>query len=152
MSSSQPEFFKKVKQGNKTYELYQWADPERSRKWLLKKEVNEPLYYIQVKTEQGVWGIDKEGLFLTDLLPWQTNLDLTKQEGEITGEPNPFNLGLAAREVADNFVVEVQCGREGCGYRWMDGIRYQRQTVVRCPECRSYSLIDSSHIRVISTQ
>lgn len=147
MATGKPEYFDKLTRGNKTYELYTWDDPEQSRQWLLKKKVTEPLYYIQVKTEQGVWGIDKEGLFLTNLLPWQTNLALAKHEGEIVGTPNAFNLGMAVQDVADNFVIEVQCGNEDCGYRWMDGIRYQGKTVVRCPECRDCSLIDSSHIR-----
>jgi hypothetical protein len=149
MSKQEPEFFKKMTQGNKTYELYLWDDPEAARKWLMTKEVTEPLYYIQVKTEQGVWGIDKEGLFLTDLLPWQTNLALAKHEGEITGMPNMFNLGMVAQGITDNFVVEVQCGSEGCSYTWMDGIRYQDKTVVRCPQCREYSLIDSKHIHAL---
>lgn len=149
MSQQEPDFFKKVTEGNKTYELYLWDEPEASRQWLMTKEVTEPLYYIQVKTDQGVWGIDKEGLFLTDLLPWQTNQTLAKQEGEITGFPNFFNLGMASQGIADNFVIEVQCGSKGCGYTWMDGIRYQNKTVVRCPKCKAYSLIDSSNIHAI---
>jgi hypothetical protein len=147
MERNEPEFFNKLTRDNKTYELYTWDDPEKSRLWLLKKKVTKPLYYIQVKTKQGVWGIDKEGLFLTDLLPWQTNMALAQHEGEIVGIPNAFNLGMAVQGTADNFVIEVQCGNTDCGYRWMDGIRYQAKTVVRCPQCREYNLIDSSYIR-----
>ncbi len=123
MSQQEPEFFKKVTEGNKTYELYLWDDPEPSRQWLMTKEVTKPLYYIQVKTEQGVWGIDTEGLFLTNLLPWQTNLALAKQEGGITGMPSMVSVGSAVKGIADHFVIEVQCGSEGCGYSWMDGTR-----------------------------
>lgn len=149
MSTNEPEFFRKVTRGNNTYELYKWNDPETARQWLLSKNVTEPLYYIQVETDHGIWGIDKEGLFLTNILPWQTNLALAKHEGEITGLPNIFNLSMAAQEVADNFVIEVQCGNKDCGYRWMDGIRYQEKTVVRCPGCREFTLIDSSYIRAV---
>jgi hypothetical protein len=147
MSTNEPEFFNKVTQDNKTYELFTWGDPESSRQWLLTKKVVEPFYYIQVKTDQGVWGIDKEGLFLTNLLPWQTNLALAKHQGEITGLPNAFNLSMAVEGIADNFVIEVQCGKKDCAYRWMDGIRYQDKTIVRCPKCKEYTLIDSSPIR-----
>jgi hypothetical protein len=149
MGANKPHFFNKLTQDNKTYELYTWDDPEKSRQWLLTKKVTDPLYYIQVKTEQGVWGIDKEGLFLTDLLPWQTNLALAKYEGEIVGMPNTFNLGMAAEGVADNFVIELTCGNPDCDYRWMDGIRYQNKTIVRCPECRGYNLIDSRQIQAV---
>jgi hypothetical protein len=102
-----------------------------------------------VKTKQGVWGIDKEGLFLTDLLPWQTNLSLADHEGATMGIPNSFNVATAAQGQQDNFVIEVQCGNQECKFTWMDAILYQNKTVVRCPECKQYSLIDSSHIRTI---
>lgn len=147
MTAKVPQFFKKVQQGGKTYELYLGDDPEAARAWLLKKKVDKPLSYIQVKTEQGVWGIDVEGLFLTDLLPWQTNMSLAEHEGATVGIPSPFNLATAAQGRQDNFVIEVQCGNQECVFTWMDAIRYQNKTVVRCPKCRKYSLIDSSHIR-----
>jgi hypothetical protein len=149
MTNQEPRFFKKVQDGNRTYELYNGDDPEPARIFLLKKKVDKPFYYIQVKTNQGTWGVDKEGLFLTNLLPWQTNLALAQHEGEVVGFPSMFNLGLAATGKADNFVVEVQCGKGECGFTWMDALRYQKKTVVRCPKCKAYNVIDSSSLHYL---
>jgi hypothetical protein len=149
MATQEPRFFKMLQNGNQTYELYDGDDPETARQFLLKKTVEKPLYYIQVKTNEGTWGMDKEGLFLTNLLPWQANLSLAQSDGEMVGFPSMFNVGMAARGNADNFVVEVQCGQEGCGFIWWDALRYQKETIVRCPKCKSYNLVDSSSVEYI---
>ena len=139
----EPVFFKNLQDGNRTYELYMEDDAEVAKAWLLTKKVEKPEYYITVKTKQGTWGMDKEGLYLTDLLDWQTDLSLAQVEGLVTGIPSMFNLGIAERGVADNFVVQVQCGKGGCNGLWHDGLRYQNKTIVRCPKCSSYNVIDT---------
>ena len=55
--------------------------------------------------------MDKEGLYLTNLLDWQTDISLAQFEASVVGIPNMFNLGIAERGIADNFVVQVQCGK-----------------------------------------
>lgn len=146
MADDEPEYFKTLQDGDRTYEMYVEDDAEKAKAWLLTKTVTEPLYYVTVKTERGTWGMDKEGLYLTDLLDFQEDLSLATGEGSIVGLPSMFNCGMAARGVADNFVVEVECGADGCGHRWYDGLRYQNTTVVRCPECDTYNVVDSRHI------
>jgi hypothetical protein len=149
MTDSQPEFFKKMEQDGRTYEMYLWEDPQEARLWLLEKTVEDPLYYITIKTDQGVWGIDKDGLYLTNLLPWQINLELAKYSGQTTGFPAKSSLLFASKNITDNFIVHVQCGNPECGFIWQDGVRYQNKTVVRCPECKEFSLIDTSSIHVV---
>jgi len=144
-----PKFFRQVKDGKKTYELYTGDDVETAKSFLTQKTVDKPLYYVQVKTPQGVWGVDVEGLYLTDLLDWQKNLSLAQYEGQIVGFPSMFNVGTAAKGIADNFVVKVKCGKESCGHEWMDALRYQSETVVRCPICSVYVKIDSNHIHYV---
>jgi hypothetical protein len=145
----EPVFFKNLQDGNRTYELYLEDDAEVAKAWLLTKKVEKPLHYITVKTKQGTWGMDKEGLYLTDLLPWQTDLSLSQIEGSIVGMPSMFNLAMAARGTADNFVVQVQCGKDGCNGLWHDALRYQNKTIVRCPKCSSYNFIDSGNINYL---
>jgi hypothetical protein len=147
MTGKQPEFFKNLEQDGRTYEMYMWEDPQAARLWLMEKTVDKPLHYITIKTDQGVWGVDKDGLYLANLLPWQTNLSLAKQTGQITGIPAMASLASAVNNIADNFIAHVQCGNTKCEFIWQDGLRYQNKTVVRCPECKEYSLIDSSNVR-----
>lgn len=142
----EPVFFKNVQDGNKTYELYLEDDAEIAKTWLLTKKVEKSQYYISVKTQQGTWGMDKEGLYLTDLLPWQTDLSRAQVEGSVIGIPSMFSLSNAKRGIADNFVVQVQCGKDGCSGLWHDALRYRNKTLVRCPKCSSYNVIDSSNI------
>lgn len=146
ITMKEPVFFKNLQDGNKTYELYLEDDAEIAKTWLLTKKVEKSEYYINVKTQQGTWGMDKEGLYLTDLLPWQTDLSLAQVEGSVIGTPSMFNLGSAERGIADNFVVQVQCGKDGCSGLWHDALRYRNKTLVRCPKCSSYNVIDSSNI------
>ena len=86
----EPKFFRNLQDKNRTYELYLEDDAEIAKAWLLTKKVEKPLYYIEVKTNKGTWGMDKEGLYLTDLLPWQTNLSLVQVNGSGTGVPSMF--------------------------------------------------------------
>lgn len=147
--AKEPEYFKTLEDGNRTYEMYFEDDAEAAKAWLLTKTVDKPLYYITVKTEAGTWGMDKEGLYLTDLLDWQDDLSLATADGAVAGLPSMFNLGMAARGMADNFVVEIECGAEGCVKRWHDALRYQDKTVVLCPGCGTYNAIDSHNINYI---
>jgi len=149
MSNDEPEYFKTLEDGNRTYEMYFEDDAEKAKTWLLTKTVTKPLYYVTVKTERGTWGMDKEGLYLTDLLDFQSDLSLATAKGSIVGIPSMFNIGMAARGAADNFVVEVECGVKGCGHQWYDGLRYQDTTVVRCPKCDTYCTIDSRSINYV---
>ena len=146
---SEPKYFKTLQDGNRTYELYIEDDAEVAKEWLLTKKVEKPNYYITIKTNQGTWGLDKEGLYLTNLLPWQTDLSLAEVEGSVIGIPSMFNIGMASRGITDNFVVRVQCGKSGCGNEWNDALRYQNPTIVRCPKCKSYNRIDSTNLRYL---
>jgi len=145
----EPKFVEKMQDGSRTYEYYKEADPEVAKAWLLTKKVDTPLYYIQVRTDRGTWGMDKEGLYLTDLLPWQTELSRAVVSGQIVGTVNMLGLAVAAKGIVDNFVIEVRCGKSGCEGQWHDGLRYQNKTVVRCPKCSSYNVINSTIIRYI---
>ncbi len=60
-----------------------------------------------------------------------------------------FNLGIAERGIADNFVVQVQCGKGGCNGLWHDALRYQDKTIVRCPKCSSFNVIDTHNIHYL---
>lgn len=141
-----PRFLKKMRRGKAAYKVYTAADAESARAFLSTKKVERPFYYVEVQTPEGDWGIDKEGLYLVELLPWQADLTLSECEGQICELPPMFNLAMAARGNVDNFVAKVRCG--GCGREWMDGLRYQNATVVRCPECRKHNKVDSSSIHV----
>ena len=145
-SVKSPKFVKNLQDGSRTYELYLEDDAEVAKEWLLTKKVEKPLYYLTVKTTQGTWGMDKEGLFLTDLLPWQTDLKLSQVEGSVAGAPSMFNIGMAKLGKADNYVVKLKCGKDGCGHLWHDSLRYNNKTIVRCPKCSTYNIIDSHNI------
>lgn len=123
------------------YEDYSASDAESAKEFLLTKTVDKPKYYIKVETPEGNWGMDKEGLYLERLLPFQLEIDAAQCEGAICEMPNLFSLQTAINGISDNFVVKLQCGQ--CRNQWMDGIRYQNITIVRCPHCRSLNRIDS---------
>jgi hypothetical protein len=141
-------FGKEVK-GQYTYEYYGATSADEARLFLSSREVTQPLYYVHVETPEGVWGKDKDGLYLVELLPFQKNLSLAQCEGEHGGYS--FNgVTLAARGMADNFVCDIICG--SCGNEWQDGIRYKNKTVVRCPKCRKYNSVDTDNINVVLIQ
>jgi hypothetical protein len=125
-----------------TYEEYKAGNAESARSFLLTKHVTEPAYYIVVETPEGVWGTDVEGLYLECLAPWQTDLRQAEVEGTTGSDlPSLFSLGQAFRGQIDNFVHTVICGK--CHFEWLDGLRYQAVTVVRCPRCSIKNSVDS---------
>ncbi|MBN1965064.1 MAG: hypothetical protein JW910_10475 [Anaerolineae bacterium] len=145
---AKPRFVSKSTQGNNTYEVYQGTDAESARAFLKTKTVTQPLYYVVVETpSDGNWGMDKEGLYLERLLPWQTNLSMATVTGSCNLIPDMFSLQMAARGINDNFINTIQCG--SCGHEWQDGLRYKNVTVVRCPKCKTYNKIDTNNINVI---
>jgi len=148
IKGKQPKFVRKEQQGNNTYEIYKGTDAESARDFLLTKKVNKKLYYIVVETPEGNWGMDVKGLYLERLLSWQTKISSAKCEGDIIPMSwSMFGLEMAAKEFNDNFIVKVQCGK--CEHQWLDGVRYQKTTVVRCPKCRTLNKVDSGNIQVI---
>ncbi len=140
-----PQFITKTTNPGGTYEIYRGTDAESARQFLKTKKVTQAQYYIKVETPEGNWGMDKEGLYLEHLLPWQTNPGAAK----VTGSHNPlsvsmFGVQFAKKGMADNFILEVECG--SCGHTWQDGVRYQNDTAVKCPKCRTLNKIDSRNI------
>jgi len=147
----QPKFLRKERggsTGDSTYEIYKGTDAESARDFLLTKRVDKKLYYVVVETPEGNWGMDVEGLYLERLLSWQTNISSAKCEGAIiTMSWSMFGLEMAAKGFNDNFIVKVQCGK--CEHQWLDGVRYQNLTVVRCPKCKTLNKVDTSNIKVV---
>lgn len=131
--------------GRHTYACYAAASAEAARRFLSFAEVTKPHYYVQVETPEGVWGRDKEGLYLVELLAYQTRLSLVQCEGRYT-EFSSASVLLAARGVTDNFVSGIICG--ACGQEWQDGLRYHNKTAVQCPRCKQYNGIDTSNINI----
>ncbi len=147
-NNPQPKFIRKEHHGNNTYEVYEGKDAESAKSFLLKKKVNKKLYYIVVETPEGNWGADIEGLYLEHLLPWQMDISSAKCEGDIIPMSwSRFGLEGAAKGFNDNFIVTVRCGK--CEHQWLDGIRYQNITIVRCPKCKTLNKIDSKNIEVV---
>ena len=141
------------KKGNSTYEGYRADTAEKARHFLSCCTVTEPLYYIVVHTPEGTWGLDREGMYLEELQPFQTDLTLAECEGSCAifgAHMRMFNVYTTACGLTDNFADDVRCG--SCGHEWVDGIRYQDKTVVRCPKCYVYNLVDSTNIQVVSAQ
>jgi hypothetical protein len=147
LDATRPKFLRKEKNGGSTYEVYQASDPETAKAFLATKRVDKPQYYIIVETSEGNWGIDVKGIYLERLLPWQTNVGSAQCEGHISRMPNMFGVESAAKGFNDNFVVKVACGN--CKNEWIDGLRYQNTTVVRCPKCRTLNKVDSSNIKCV---
>lgn len=140
-------FVRKETSGQNTYETYRGPDAESAKEFLLAKEVTEPQYYVVVETPEGNWGVDRLGLYLEHLLPWQTNVEAAECEGEIHGMANIDNLTMAAKGINDCYVVTVECG--SCGHEWQDAVRYQNWTAVRCPACRTLNKVDSERFVVV---
>jgi len=146
--SHQPEFVQKERRDNTTYEIYKGTDAESARTFLLTKRVGKRLYYIVVETPEGNWGTDVEGLYLERLLPWQTKISSAKCEGHIIPMSwSMFGLEMAAKGYNDNFIAKMQCGK--CEHKWLDGVRYQKVTVVSCPKCKMLNKVDSKNIQVV---
>lgn len=143
-----PVFDRKVQYENGSiYEYYKGIEPESAKQFLASKMVSQAQYYIIVKTPDGNWGIDKEGLYLEQLLPWQKDIKTFDCEGTVEGAFSQFGLICAAKGLSDNFVMNVRCGK--CNHVWTDGIGYNLITIVRCPHCKTENRIDSTNIKVI---
>ncbi len=147
----QPRFIQKLVKENRTYEIYKGKDVGSAKKFLMTKRVDKKLYYIEVVTPEGTWGMDIEGLYLVRLLPWQKNVSLAKCDGYIIPMSHSnFGLNMAARGISDNFVVKIKCGK--CEHEWLDGVRYKNLTAVRCPNCKTINKVDSGNITVFFTK
>lgn len=147
--SKKPKFIQKMAQGSSMYEVYKGTDAESAKVFLSMREVDRPLYHIVVETPEGNWGRDIEGLYLERLLSWQTNINSAECEGYIVSLLSTFNLQTAAKGFNDNFTVIIECGK--CGHQWLDGVRYQNITVVRCPKCLAFNKIDSTKVEVVES-
>lgn len=123
-------------------EHYTADSAEAARAFLADKQVEEGGYSLLVHTPEGNWGLDRDGLFLEGLLPFQLNILEMDCHGAIDGIPSLFSLGLASKGLTDNYVVSVLCGK--CLNRWLDGVRYRERTVVRCPACQTLNLVESA--------
>lgn len=146
--AGEPRFVNKEQKGGNTYEVYKGSDAESAKAFLLAKSVTQPLYYIVVETSDGVWGADKEGLYLENLRPWQTDVGSAETEVASANVHSMSGLAMAARGITDNFISLVGCG--ACGKEWRDGVRYQNVTVVRCPDCGKKNKVDTSNIKAYS--
>jgi hypothetical protein len=131
--------------GTSTYQEYRGPDAESARAFLGTHKVDDPDLYITVQTPEGIWGLDREKLFLVRLLPWQTDLSLAQCDRTIVKPPSPFSIRVATSDPeVDNVVATVGCGR--CAHEWQDGMRYKERSVVRCPRCRAYNRVDTSRL------
>ena len=142
-------FDRKMKRDQATYELYKADDTEKAKDFLLKKKVTRKFYYVEVETPNGTWGIDKDGMYLDKLLPWQKKLGLGKCEGEISTWPSIHAIMVAGQGLMDNAVAGISCGK--CGHKWWDGVRLNKTTIVRCPKCQTYNKIKGGQIQVTTT-
>lgn len=146
-AAAEPRFvFKENQRNGAVYETYRADDAEAAKAFLMTKRVDRELYYIVVETPRGNWGMDIEGLYLEQLLPWQLDTSAADCVGQIHSLTNAFGLSMAAGGKADNYVVEVKCGR--CGHLWHDAVRYHADTLVRCPGCAARNSVDSSGVTV----
>jgi hypothetical protein len=130
-----------------TWEVYAADKAETARSFLLGRDVTDVCYYVVVETEEGVWGRDVNGLYLERLREWQTDLDsadCVAGTRMVTAYGTAFGVEAAAQGKADNFILTVQCG--SCGREWLDGVRYQNDTIVRCPDCGRRNRFDSRKI------
>jgi HEAT repeat protein len=131
--------------GKYTYIKYEGPDAATARAFLRRQkgEVQKPNRYVTVETPEGIWGVDKEGLYLVHLLPWQSDLGRAQCSGAVVEPPTPFSLQQAIlQDAVDNYVATIQCGR--CDHRWQDGLNHLASTIVRCPNCGRYNRIESA--------
>jgi hypothetical protein len=143
----QPKFIRNEKTQGGTYEIYKGKNAESAKEFLMTKRVDEQQYYIVVETPEGNWGLDVKGLYLERLLPFQKDVSSAECEGNTCSMPDMFGLQMAAKQINDNFIVNIECGK--CKHQWPDGLRYQDITVVRCPKCKTLNKIDSSNFSVV---
>jgi len=126
-----------------TYEIYTAETSAAARDFLLSRKIEKQLYYLAVETPEGNWGLDIDGLYHERLMAWQKDLSSAQIEGiALPKMPKGEDLKSAALGHRDNFVHEVMCG--ACGETWLDALRYQNRTVVRCPKCGILNSVDTS--------
>ena len=144
----EPVFKKKETRNDETvYEIFSSPNPERAIQFLSTQKVTKPFHYIIVETPYGNWGLDKEGIYREELLSWQKKIFLYDCNGTfIPLTWSEYGLKHAAMGVTDNFVLQIKCGN--CNHQWLDGIQYQNETVVQCPQCKAKNKIDSKNIFV----
>jgi hypothetical protein len=126
------------------FEIYEAASAADARSFLEMKTVSQDYLHIIVDTPEGKWGRDIQGIFLEELLPMQYKLDTAQCEGLIADIPSAFGFGLAARHMTDNYLAVISCGN--CAHLWCGGIRYRNRTIVKCPGCGSFNLVDSTKL------
>jgi hypothetical protein len=144
--TSQPKFVVKRQTSSGVYEVYKGGNAKSAKAFLATKKVDKPQYYIKVETPEGNWGVDIDGLYLEQLIPFQLDINSAQCEGVIIGKPSIASLKYAFNKLADNFVITVRCGK--CNHEWRDGVRYNDMTVVRCPNCTNLNKVDSRpHIK-----
>jgi predicted Zn-ribbon and HTH transcriptional regulator len=143
-----PKFIKKYTDRGATYEIYKGSDPETAKEFLGKKTVTQGMYYILVETADGNWGKDKDGIYLEHLQSWQNDLSSIDAEGQfIPMTWSDQGLKYAAKGINDNFIVKLECGK--CKHQWIDGVRYNNDTLVKCPQCKAKNKIDSRNIHIV---
>lgn len=145
--SGGPKFLRKEQKGGSTYEVYKGSDAKSAKAFLATIRVDKPRHYVIVETSEGNWGIDVKGIFLERLLPWQRDVGAAQCSGHLARMPDMFGVQMAAKGINDNFVSTVKCGK--CEHEWIDAVRYQQTTVVRCPECRVLNGVDTSNITCV---
>jgi phage FluMu protein Com len=131
-----------------TYEIYKAGEAEAAKAFLLTKRVEADQYYIIVETPGGSWGLDKVGLYLERLLPFQIEPDAAECDGSTCAMPDPAGLEMAANGVNESFIIKIQCGN--CQHKWLDAVRYQNKTAVRCPKCHKINRIDTTQIHRVT--
>ncbi len=141
-AATQPKFVVKRQTPSGTYEVYKGGSAESARAFLATKRVTQSKYYIKVETPEGNWGMDLDGLYLERLVPFQSNIPSAQSDGSISGMPAGASLKYASKNLSDNFIVQVKCGK--CGREWQDGLLYKKATIVKCPQCKSLNKVDSS--------
>ena len=144
-------FLRKQETPEAIYEIYQANDAESAKAFLFTKNVTKDAYYILVETPEGAWGIDKLGLYLERLLPFQQNVQNVDCDGQICNLDFLGSVGfeMAANGINETFLVNARCGR--CQKEWLDAVRYQKLTAVCCPSCKAINRIDTQHIGRVTT-
>ena len=132
---------------SKTYEIYEAENAEKAKSFLSKKKVLEPNYYIVIETPEGNWGLDKMGIFLEGLQPFQKDILSATHTGKVCGNLDLETLKSAAQGISDNAVFTIECGN--CKSRWLDGLRYNNLTVAKCPKCKTLNKVDTANFTVV---
>ncbi len=144
-----PRFLRKEEGRGATYEIYAADHAEAAKGFLLSRQIDRENYYVMVETPEGTWGLDRLGLYLERLLPFQADLSAAGHDGRTCSMPDSAGLVMAANGINESFVIKVECGK--CQHQWMDAVRYQNVTIVRCPACKALSRIDTANIHRVVT-